>query len=278
MLATVVIPARGRSELLDRTVKSIKNCSGSDDVEIIIIDDFSERKITCEYLTSQDSIVYLSENSGAAVARNIGIDNAKGDLIYLMDSDDYIIERDFVTDHKRYKDTNCLWFSDIQSQGFKSNYPEEIFIKDFFNSIFFKFPHVCQTSSLFFDRKLNIKFDESLPKHQDWDFVLFSALIEGTKVKKGNGTIFFDRGDRKSLSRGSKGDLSNVWYSKLLGAVDRDFNFNQIRYFLFSQYLSNYKWSQFTSNSLKLILTNKASVKAVLIKLCHRLIAIMKLI
>ncbi|HCK92699.1 MAG TPA: hypothetical protein DHW71_06925 [Gammaproteobacteria bacterium] len=246
-------------------------CNGSEHVEIIIVDDCSPNWKPPENVRSFDKILVLEKNSGAAVARNFGISNALGDIIYLMDSDDYILKRDFVEDHTKYHNTDCVWYSSIQSQGFTSNYPNEVSIETYFDYIFFKQPHICQTSSLFFSRKNSFRFDESLPKHQDWDFILFSCLLNGVKVKRGDGCIFFDRSDKQSLSRVPDGKKSIPWFSKLQSINSLEIDIAQIQYHLFSRYPERYVWIKFICMSIRFLILQKTSVKSSAIKLYHRL-------
>jgi glycosyltransferase involved in cell wall biosynthesis len=86
---SVVIPNYNGGRFLAQAIQSVLNQSLLPD-EIIVIDDGS----------TDDSLQILSEfgasirvihipNSGAAVARNLGILESSGDLIALLDSDDY---------------------------------------------------------------------------------------------------------------------------------------------------------------------------------------------
>lgn len=273
--SSVIIPARGRNALLDRAVASIIKSKGSDLVEIVIVDDASPEPINVELLREHDSIIRLTTNSGAAVARNKGIESARGQLLYLMDSDDYIVERDFDSDFEKYSKSKQLWYSQIYSQGFSKDYPACVTLDNFFDFIFSEYPHICQTSSLFFSKELGLKFDESLPKHQDWDFVLFSALKSGIEVRRGQGVSYFDRGDRKSLSRSGSSYKSDTWYSKILADDEiskRKDLISYIRFNLYSQYPNALSWRDFFVDSLKFFFTGKSTIRVVLVKLAHRLI------
>ncbi|OOF59483.1 glycosyltransferase family 2 protein [Rodentibacter myodis] len=67
--------------------------------EIIIINDGStdsSGQIAQEYFDRYPFITLIHQhNKGLSAARNIGLKNAKGDYVYFIDSDDYLIERDF---------------------------------------------------------------------------------------------------------------------------------------------------------------------------------------
>jgi glycosyltransferase involved in cell wall biosynthesis len=275
-LASVIIPAYGRVDSLDRAIQSIKRCNGAKNVEIIVVDDCSPIPITWDFLQENDRVIRLDNNSGAAIARNVGIENARGQLIYLLDNDDYIVERDFESDARAYADTGALYYSQIESQNYRSDYPSELEEADFFDAIFFRYPHIAQTSSLFFDRNVSIRFDESLPKHQDWDLVLFGAIKKGIPVKHGSGKIFFDRGDKNSLSRAYHGHKSEVWYKKIVRAYGTDVKQNKslVTYYLFSQYLTHTSWWSFSKESVKLIVSRQLPVITLIKKTVHRLLQV----
>lgn len=97
MISVVVPIYKVKEELLKECIESIMNQSYSD-LEIILIDDGSpdnSGKICDDYSKKDKRIkVIHKENGGVSSARNIGIENANGDWITFVDSDDYI-EKDF---------------------------------------------------------------------------------------------------------------------------------------------------------------------------------------
>lgn len=276
-IASVVIPARGRSAELDRAIQSIVACKASDLVEIIVVDDFSPEAIVCK-VRDQDRIIRLEKQSGAAVARNVGIDAAQGDVIYLLDSDDYVLRRDFASDHAIVSAAGCnvLWFDGIDSQGFSSAYPQRVEFAEFFPFIFFQQPNICQTSSLYFLKKCGLRFDESLPKHQDWDFV-FTALESGMVVRHGAGRIFFDRSDRGSLSRVPNPERSRPWLSKLSDLLSSGrvssavIDLEMTRYHLFGRYRSEVSWLNFLRTSVYFLFGQKTSPRRLMVATYYRL-------
>lgn len=90
---SVVIPVYNVEEFLDDCLNSIVNQTLSD-IEIICINDGStdnSLEILKGYAEKDNRIQIISqENQGHAVATNKGISLAKGEYLYLMDSDDYI--------------------------------------------------------------------------------------------------------------------------------------------------------------------------------------------
>lgn len=98
MKVSVVVPTYNVEKVVTRTIDSLLNQKmNKEDYEIILVDDCSKDgtlSILNEYEQKYGNIrVYqLPENSGgASKPRNFGIDKARGEYIYLLDSDDYVI-------------------------------------------------------------------------------------------------------------------------------------------------------------------------------------------
>lgn len=92
-LITVVVPVYNVEKYLERCISSVLAQSYTN-LQIILVDDGStdESSDICKrLLDSDDRLVYVrQENKGLAGARNTGIDNAKGDYIVFVDSDDFV--------------------------------------------------------------------------------------------------------------------------------------------------------------------------------------------
>jgi glycosyltransferase involved in cell wall biosynthesis len=104
MLFSIVVPYYNREAFLERTLSSLHN-QNYRPLEIILVDNQSSdaslsicQKFKLEN-ESDDFIIELlsSPQKGAARARNIGLERAKGDYVYFFDSDDSI-SADFLTD------------------------------------------------------------------------------------------------------------------------------------------------------------------------------------
>lgn len=92
MKVSFVIPVYKVMPYLERCVKSVL-CQTYKDFEVILVDDGSPDDCgkLCDELAKGDSriVVIHQENKGLSGARNTGIDNAKGEYIIFIDSDDY---------------------------------------------------------------------------------------------------------------------------------------------------------------------------------------------
>jgi len=92
MKVSFVLPIYNVLPYLERCVQSLL-CQTYKDFEIILVDDGSPDGCgkLCDELAARDNRVRVihQENKGLSGARNTGIDNAKGEYIIFVDSDDY---------------------------------------------------------------------------------------------------------------------------------------------------------------------------------------------
>ena len=90
---SVIIPAYNCIDTLEATVKSIQK-SGLKDYEIILIDDGSTDGTAelCDELCEKNAEFRCihQTNAGVSAARNLGIEEARGEYIWFVDSDDTV--------------------------------------------------------------------------------------------------------------------------------------------------------------------------------------------
>lgn len=93
--ATVVIPTKGRPNLLRRSVSSaIKAGQMAGNVEIIVVNDGDEECLLDEIGEARASAVRVVRNShqkGPSGARNCGVEQAAAPIIFFLDDDDAFI-------------------------------------------------------------------------------------------------------------------------------------------------------------------------------------------
>ncbi|MCH5253669.1 MAG: glycosyltransferase family 2 protein [Lachnospiraceae bacterium] len=93
MKISVIVPVYNTRDCLKRCVDSILNQTYQN-LEVLLVDDGSTDGSgqLCDAFVKQDNRVrvYHKENGGASSARNLGMQNAIGDYISFIDSDDYI--------------------------------------------------------------------------------------------------------------------------------------------------------------------------------------------
>ena len=92
-MISVIVPVYNVKDYLDRCVASLINQTYSN-IEIILVDDGStdESKDMCDKYATIDTRIKVihQSNAGLSGARNTGLDNASGEYIYFVDSDDYL--------------------------------------------------------------------------------------------------------------------------------------------------------------------------------------------
>ena len=92
-LISVIIPAYNAEKYISKCIESIQNNTYKN-LEIIIVNDGSKDNTRQVVEGVSDSRIRLinQENGGVSKARNTGLDNATGEYIAFIDSDDYISE------------------------------------------------------------------------------------------------------------------------------------------------------------------------------------------
>lgn len=92
-LVSIVVPAYNVSEYLDYCVQSLI-AQTYDNIEILLVNDGSTDQTgdICDAYAEKDSRIHVlhKSNGGVSSARNMGIENAKGQFIMFVDGDDWL--------------------------------------------------------------------------------------------------------------------------------------------------------------------------------------------
>lgn len=113
---SVIVPVYKAESYLHKCIDSILSQTFTN-FEVLLIDDGSpdfSGKICDTYKAKDDRVrVFHKENGGASSARNIGLDNAVGEWVCFVDSDDWIEHHCFETVYKCVMEDqlDCLQFS-----------------------------------------------------------------------------------------------------------------------------------------------------------------------
>lgn len=113
---SVIIPCYNQQELV---IKAIESIPKRDDIEIIVIDDGS---IDDTWISLMDYrilnpnllnliLLYNEENKGVAYTVNKGYNNAKGEYIVLLGSDDYFYTDKFEEIMQQLDGTDLIYFN-----------------------------------------------------------------------------------------------------------------------------------------------------------------------
>src|SRR5690606_17296241 len=95
---SLIIPVYNSADFLEKCMDSILSQSFTD-YEVILVDDGSTDNSIELCKSYQDDRIRLfeKENGGASSARNLGMEQASGDYIWFIDSDDWIAENSLQT-------------------------------------------------------------------------------------------------------------------------------------------------------------------------------------
>ena len=93
-LVSIILPVFNTGAYLNECIESILSQSFTD-FELILVDDGStdnSLEIEASAVNKDSRVKLIQSNSGCvSIARNMGIDESKGEWIYFVDSDDYIL-------------------------------------------------------------------------------------------------------------------------------------------------------------------------------------------
>lgn len=95
--ATVIMPSYNRADKIEAAIRSVLEQSHQN-LELIVVDDGSSddtADVLRKYETDPRVRLFWNSHGGVSAARNTGLDNATGEMIFYLDSDN-IWSRDFV--------------------------------------------------------------------------------------------------------------------------------------------------------------------------------------
>lgn len=180
-LISVVIPTYNRAKTIKRCLDSILAQTFTD-FEVIVVDDCSRdntKEIVESYSDERVSYFCLKKNSGACVARNEGVKAAKGDYIAFQDSDDVWHEDKLEKQLEMLKKQNAdIVFCSMNRVDEEKNERIDVF-PDGIDSRFIEYKdllpgNLMSTQTILGKKKCfeNVRFDENMPRFQDWELAL----------------------------------------------------------------------------------------------------------
>ena len=123
---SVIVPIYNSEEHLPRCIESVLSQSFSD-FELLLVDDGSTdgSGVICDAYSAKDDRVrvFHKANGGASSARNVGLENVKGQWLTFLDSDDWFEENYFQVPFD--SDVDLLYQNRILSDGSPDGYLSE---------------------------------------------------------------------------------------------------------------------------------------------------------
>lgn len=172
MKLSLIIPYYNTTNLLIKLLDTLDK-QMQPNIEVIVVDDCSDIPILVEYDWLR--VIRLNKNSGgASKPRNVGLDNAKGEYIGFLDSDDLVTDNyieEILHAITRGKDIIYLSWKSTKHNIIIDKKPPK------WN---------CAVWCRIYRRSLigNIRFREDLVIAEDWDFNRKIKPFSSTIIKK----------------------------------------------------------------------------------------------
>ena len=202
-IVSVVIPTRGRSQLVVRAVQSVfaqtltqssAGCSRQAQLEVVVVVDGPDEATRAKLAEIDDprlQVVQLPVSQGGAGARNAGVAEAKGEWIAFLDDDDEWLPQKLEQQLEAAKRSqhqqpivSCRLIARTPNKDFvypkRFPHPKEPLSEYLLARNTFSFGEgLVQTSTILVKKVLLEKVPfQNLRKHQDWDWLLRAATQE----------------------------------------------------------------------------------------------------
>ena len=266
---SVIIPVYNVADYLDESLNSILNQTMIDDIEVIMVDDGStddSRYIVEDYALDYDNFqAHHKENGGAGVARNYGLQFAKGEYIHFMDPDDYINPQayekmynlaiandcDVVIGNAVRYDRYKIWDENLFKQSFK-DFDDDLMI----NSVNERLSILWDTvlwNKLFrtdFVNSNDIRFPNQNVIYQDIPFTLKSYVLANS-IYITQEVMYYWRLRKKSRSSTQLYENIKTFYDriKILDISEKLMNEMDV-----NDDIRNYEYKKWLNHDLKLFL------------------------
>lgn len=176
-LVSVIIPVYNRPKELQRAIHSVLNQTYQN-FELLVVDDGSEsdlKQICDSFHDERIRFLRNEKHTNANVARNRGIREAKGEYISMLDSDDEFLPIHLERRIEKIQEWNCdgifgsafVWNGDEKKIKLSRPLRDKESMADYLLN-----GGSAPTPSHFYkkDAVLDVIWDETLFRHQDYDF------------------------------------------------------------------------------------------------------------
>ena len=247
---SIITPVYNVEVCIEKSIKSIISQT-SRNFELILIDDGSKDKsidIAKEILSGSDVNykIITQKNSGVSVARNRGIEEASGEYITFLDSDDYIDSKFVELMYKKAQETQSdVVFCDYSEVDTKGNVlaanrakclnnfisGKEAAFKQLSGDIIIGMGSALYRTSII--KENNIFFDSSRKYAEDIVFTVKALLNMNKIIAVDNTLMFYVRWDTSVTNSVSLKHLDCYYsYVDLLEYIKKDDNLKEIKKFL----------------------------------------------
>ena len=217
---SIIVPVYNVKEYLHRCIDSILVQSYTN-FELLLIDDGSPDNCgqICDEYAAKDSRVrvFHKENGGVSSARNLGLDNASGEWIAFVDSDDYV-DVDYLAELVAYTTLDNVDF--VVTLNTISNYTKDNHIvlnhDDLILFSLYKFQDYGQPWGKLFRneiiKKFSLRYNSQVHIVEDFIFVLYYLQEIDDIVLLTSDKYYYERDRQDSLTK-----RINSFESELVG-------------------------------------------------------------
>lgn len=194
-MISIIIPIYNAEKWLNDCLYSIAQQS-YEDFEVLMVDDGSKdgSAAICKQHVERDKRFkyFYQQNAGVSVARNTGLDNATGDWVCFVDSDDMIDKhhlREMLKCSDQADTVWCGFSTEEDGLGKKSN-ESEITKEDLIRDIIFEKGKKPQLWSLLYRRNIieknKLRFTPGCVRNEDYEFFMkYLTFCERPIVRNG---------------------------------------------------------------------------------------------
>ena len=227
---SVVIPTIGRPEL-QRAIDSVRRQDYAGPIELIVVADLAQGTLTPGQLSGVDKLLHTGGGRRGGAARNLGVQHASMPFVAFLDDDDEFASSKLTVQMPVFADPTVDVvagrgvYRNPRTDSVSSPVPTHLMVQGQSATEYLfrrRIPSVGRavlyTSTLVARAELarEVVWDETLPRHQDWDWV--------DRLERG-GARFAHVGDTTAVIwTGTEGSISSSadWKSSLDWALERE--------------------------------------------------------
>ncbi|WP_354254389.1 glycosyltransferase family A protein [Arthrobacter sp. UYEF21] len=240
---SVVIPSTGRQELA-QAISSVRAQDYSGDMEIIVVFDLDEALTPPEVVRladAADRVIFTGGGRKGGAARNLGVQDASGTWVAFLDDDDAWMPHKLTSQlriaalelsHGNSPVVGCRVeqvFKGDSKTHVVGGIPSRLIAEDepIAEYLFLKRRPGAKRSSFFTSTVVaerwlceSVKWDESLDRHQDWDWLIRVGLVPSVSFRQAErDLVSINVGSPGSISAGANWEGSLRWARRVLEPI-----------------------------------------------------------
>ena len=216
---SIVMPTRNRAACIGRAIQSVLTQSHLN-WELIVVDDGSEDNTTSvvqKYVDPRVIYIKNEERCGVSAARNVGLSNASGDWIFFLDSDNSW-RPDFLEIMLKFAALRELQSLYCAANVMNSDGATKSVLYADFDMESCLYANYIDLNAFGVSRRFaHMRFDETLKRLVDWDYILRIAAETPMMGCAIIGVDYYDGDDHNRISRNEHNSLESL--QNLMGSL-----------------------------------------------------------